>query len=877
MWTRRQSEQRPEQRLQAELRYHFEHLVEDLTAQGLDPAEARRRAQLEFGGLPQIAEECRDVRGHWLEDLRKDLRYTARTLRQSPAFLTVAVLSLALGIGANTAIFTLIDAIMLRSLPVPQPERLVQVTRLSQDGKPTVVSYPLFEFFRDNLKSISGAAVAMASGSTIVMDGAEEEVSTELVSGGYYSLLRLEPAAGRLLQPEDDTVAPAQPAAVISYRYWDRRFGRDPAALGKTFAFLDHVYTIVGVAPERFHGTTAGRDPDFTMPVSMTLSPTQRREDSFNLLDLIARLAPGVSAREADAEVQVIWPRFRERLASAVPEKSRPAILRQRAGVVPAANGFTGLLEEYSQALLVLMGIVGLVLLLACANLSGLLLARAASRQREISIRLALGASGGRLVRQFLAESLVLAALGGCVGLLLAQWFGSVLLALMANGRTLLLSTPADWRVLAFTLGTSLAACVLAGLAPGLHALRTNLNPGLKSPRSDGHQCIGKLLVMAQLAISMVLLVGAALFVNTLVKLYRVDPGVRTDGVAMFHVRFTRYPEAQSLTVRAAILQGLRALPGVASASAGQLIPAGGGIWTRTVQVDGYRFRPDESEEVAFNVVAPQYFITLGTPLLAGREFGERDTSTAPKVAIVNQSFARYFFGNQSPLGRRVTSLNVTYEIVGVVKDTKYFDLRHEAARTLYTSWMQRPGDQPSNYYYFARLLAGDGAGLTPSFDRLVREVDPALRLRREWPATYTATIASELVTERIMALLGGFFGALALLVACLGIFGVMAFQVSRRVNEIGLRMALGASRSGIVSLVMHDVAVMLALGSITGAAAARALTGLAGSMLFGVTPSDPGVFLLAAAVLSVAALAAAWLPARRASRVDPMVALRHE
>ena len=873
MWTRRGSEHR----LQAELRYHFERLVEDLIAEGVDPAAARRRAQLEFGGIPQIAEECRDVRGHWLEDLAKDLRYTARTLRQSPAFLMVAVLSLALGIGANTAIFTLIDAIMLRSLPVQQPERLVQITRLSQDGKPTTVSYPLFEYFHDNLKSISGAAVAMASGSTIHMDGVEEEVSTDLVSGEFYSLLGLAPAAGRLLQPADDAASPAQPAAVLSYRYWDRRFGRDPAAIGRTFTFLDHVYTIVGVAPERFHGTTAGRDPDLTMPVTTTLSLTQRREDSFNLLDLIARLAPGVSAKQADAEVQVVWQQFRQRLAAAVPGKSRPAILRQRAGVVPAANGFTGLFEEYSKALLVLMGIVGLVLLLACANLSGLLLARAASRQREISIRLALGASGGRLVRQFMAESLVLAALGGGAGLLLAQWFNSVLLTLMANGRTLELSTAADGRVLAFTLAISLAACVLAGLAPGLHALRANLNPGLKSVRADGHQRIGKMLVVAQLAISMVLLVGAALFVGTLVKLYRVDPGVRTDGVAMFHVRFTRYPEAQSLSVRSALLERLRALPGVASASAGQLIPAGGGIWTRTVQVEGYRFRPEESEEVAFNVVAPRYFATLGTPLLAGREFDDRDTGTAPKVAIVNQSFARYFFGNQSPLGRRVTSLNVTYEIVGVAKDTRYFDLRHEAARTLYTAWMQRPGDQPSNYYYFARVAAGDAARLWPLFNPLVRAVDPSLRLRTQWPPTYTATIAGELATERIMAILGAFFGVLALLVACLGIFGVMAFQVSRRVNEIGLRMALGASRGGIVSLVMREVAAMLAVGSLAGAAAARALTGLAGSMLYGMAPSDPAIFLLAAVVLSLAALAAAWFPARRASLVDPMAALRHE
>jgi predicted permease len=329
--------------------------------------------------------------------------------------------------------------------------------------------------------------------------------------------------------------------------------------------------------------------------------------------------------------------------------------------------------------------------------------------------------------------------------------------------------------------------------------------------------------------------------------------------------------------VQSAVLERLRALPGVVLASAGQNVPIGGGIWTRTVQVDGYTFRPDESEEVAFNAIAPKYFATIGTPLLSGREFDERDTNTAPRVAIVNQSFARYFFGAESPLGRRVTSLKVAYEIVGVVKDAKYYDLRQDAMRTMYIPWLQREGDQPSSYAFLARVARGDPQRLVPAADALVREIDPRLRLRTQWPWTYSALVDSELVTERIMATLGGFFGLLALLVACLGMFGAMAFQVSRRINEIGLRMALGARPSGIVTLVLRDVAVMLVAGSAIGAVAARLLTGLAGKMLFGVAPTQPGVFFVAAGVLAVAALAAGWVPARRASRVDPLVALRHE
>ena len=592
----------------------------------------------------------------------------------------------------------------------------------------------------------------------------------------------------------------------------------------------------------------------------MMLSETQRREDTNNMLSMMGRLGPGVSIRQANAELQVVWQGFLQRVAAAAPEKSRAEVLRQRAAVLSASAGFTDVFADYSEALLLLMGIVALVLLLACANLSGLLLARAASRQREISIRLAMGAGGGRLMRQFLAESLVLAALGGSAGLVLAQWFSGVLVAMIADGRNLVLSTAPDLRVLAFTGAISLAACLLAGLTPGVHALRANLNPGLKEVRARGQHRLGKVLVIAQLSISMVLLVGATLFVGTLVKLHSVDPGVRTDGVLMFSVRSTRLPQARSWAVQSSLLDRLRGVPGVASASAAQMVPVSGGLWTRTVQVEGYTFRPDESEDVAFNVIAPQYFATIGTPLLSGREFDERDTNTAGKVAIVNESFARYFFPGESPLGRRVTSVKVAYQIVGVVRDAKYRNLRQDVMRTMYIPWMQREGDQPSNYSFLARVAGGDPMRLVPAVDSMVRAVDPGLRLRR--PQTYAALVESSIVTERIMAALGGFFGLLALIVACLGIFGVMAFQVSRRINELGVRMALGASRGSIVTLVLREVGVMLVLGSAIGGVAALCLAGLAGKMIFGLTPKQPAVFVLPGALLAVAALAAGWLPA---------------
>jgi predicted permease len=562
--------------------------------------------------------------------------------------------------------------------------------------------------------------------------------------------------------------------------------------------------------------------------------------------------------------------------AARAPEKERSDILRQRAVALSASDGFNPIRDSIAQPLLILMGIVGLVLILACVNLSGLLLARAAARQREISIRLAIGAGRGRLVRQFLTESLVLALLGGGVGLAMAAWFSARLFTLFVSGRQVVLSVAPDWRVLAFTFAVSLLACCVAGLVPALQAVRVNPNPALKQVRAHGHRRLGKALVVAQLAISMVLLVGATLFVGTLVKLYAVDRGFDSDGVLVVSVRTSRpFPAPRAKAVQRALLDRLRDVPGVRSASAVQVLPVAGAFVDRAVQVEGYTFRSDESEGVGFNVIGPDYFATLGTPLLSGREFSNRDTETAPKVAIVNDSFARYFFGDEPALGRRVSSAGVAYEIVGVVRDAKYQNLRDAIVKTIYIPWMQREGLQPASYSYLARMVAGDPMRLVPGLDRVIREADPALRVRTA--RTYASIVDQSIVTERVLAMLGGFFGVLALLVAALGMFGVLAFQVARRTNELGVRMALGARRGTMMGLVLREVVVMVVAGVSIGAGGALVLTGLAGKMLFGLTPTDPSVFAVAASVLAVAAVLASWLPARRASRVDPLVALRHE
>lgn len=875
MWFRKT---KTDKELNTELQYHLESLIRDLIAAGVSPGEAKRRARLEFGGLEQVREACRDVRGRWLEDFAADLRYAARALRRSPAFLAVSVISLALGIGANTAIFSLIDVLMLRSLPVKNPQQLVHITRVDENGQPMHVSWQLFQTFRNNLKSISVAAAERRERPVIFIDRIDELVDAALVSGDQYRLLGLEPAAGRLLEPADDALATASPAAVISYRFWERRFNLNPAAIGKTFTVQGHQnpFTIVGVTPPSYHGLVLGKDPDITLPLALMLNVAERSDPTYNNLKLLGRLTPGVTAQHANAELQVVWRGFQNRIAASLPEKDRPIILRQHAAVLAGSNGFDPLRYQYSEALLVLMSIVGMVLLLACVNLSGLMLARAVSREREVSIRLAIGASRGRLIRQFLTESFVLAALGGTLGLLAAQWFTKALVQTMSAGDNVMLSTAPDWRVLIFTAGISLVACVLAGLAPGLHGLRASLNLGIRQHRGVSHQRIGRTLVIAQLSISMVLVTGAALFSATLLKLYRVDRGLRTEGVLTFGLQAVgACPPARCRPAVYSFLDHLSALSGVASATAVNVLPVSGSLWDRDIQVEGRNYRSGQADDAAFNAVAPKYFATVETPLLQGREFNSHDTGTSRKVTIVNETFARNFFGTASPLGRTVKCNDVSYQIVGVAADAKYTDLKQPSIKTMYIAWTQLTDQEPTDSTFLVRVKTGDPMRFAPMVEKLARQADATLRLNT--PTAWSTVADRTIVTERMMAALGAFFGALALIVGCIGIFGVMQFRVSRRINEIGVRIALGASRSGIVALVLREAAAMLLAGCLIGALTALSLARLTRAMLFEVSPADPGAFAFAACILLLAGLAAGWLPAQRAAQVDAVKALRYD
>ena len=867
---------RRDPRVRDEIQFHRDRLIEEYVTAGMTRAEAERRAFLEFGNPPQLEEAVRDVRGRWLDDFWRDLRYALRTLDRNRGFAAVAVLSLALGIGANAAIFSLINAVMLRALPVREPDRLVQIARLSPEGRRYPLSYRLFENFRDNLTSISGALAHSAGDQAIAIGGKEDFVSAELVSGSYYAMLGVEPAAGRLLGPADDVLSPSSLAAVISDDYWERRFARSSSAIGQAVTIRDRVFTIVGVTPSSFQSARAGYLADIALPLVPMTNEEQRSEITNNWLSVLVRLKPGATVEQADAEVQVLWRSFLESQAAQARAKDRAGIMQQRAAAFPSPDGINPFRYDHARSLLILMGIVGLVLMLACVNLSGLLFARAAARQREVSIRLAIGAGRGRLVRQLLTESLLLATFGGTLGLAMAGWFSERLMALFVNGRSVAVPVGADWRVVTFTAVVALLACLVSGLAPALYAVRFNVNPALKEARVQGHGWLGKSLVVAQLAISMILVVGATLFLRTLVNLYSVERGIHTDGVMVVSVRSVLpYEAARGFAVQRTVLERLKTLPGILSASAAQVLPIGGGLWTRNVQVEGYTFRSDESDSVGFNVIAPGYFETLGTHLTLGREFDERDTRTSPKVTIVNESFARYFFGESPALGRHVTSLGVAYEIVGVVRDAKYQNLRDPIIKTMYIPWLQRDGDQPTRYNYLARVGMGDPMRLTPGLERLVREVDPSLHVRTA--LTYATLVDRSIATERIMATLGGLFGVLALIVAAIGLFGLLAFQVSRRTNELGVRMALGATRRGIVELVLRDVAGLVVVGVLIGTVVALALSDVARSLLFGLTPDDPATFVTAGLILGVTAFIAGWVPARRASHVDPLIALRHE
>ena len=834
-----------------------------------------------------------------MDELDQDLRLALRGFVKNPAFTLVVVLTLALGIGANTAIFTLVDQVLLRLLPVEDPERLVILdgpgsasgSTHSHYNTLTPLSHPMFEGLRDGNAVFDGVLAHYTTPLHLTAGSQTDAVNGDLVSGTFFQVLGVKPSAGRLFTPEDDRVPGGHPVVVLSHGFWTRRFGSDPRVVGQTVRVNDHPMTVVGIGPLGFHGVEVGESLDVFVPLMMQpqVIPTWSRgigDWRVRWLTLMARLKAGVSLTEARAGINVLYGQLLEEDAQHLQSKSerfRAAFLKKQLEVHPGARGTSGLRDQSKTPLLVLMGMVGLVLLIACANVANLLLARASSRQREIAVRLALGAGRGRLVRQLLVESVVLAMAGGGVGLVLAAWTGDLLLAaLPVDQASRVLTAEPDLRVGLFALGLSLFTGLAFGLVPALQSTRPALAPTLKSETGS---VIGgtapfrfrKGLVVAQVALSLLLLIGAGLFSRSLMNLRTLDPGFQPERLLAFSVdpSLNGYDVPRCLAVLQQIQDEVAAEPGVRSASMAAVALMTNSDSSHTVKVDGYEAKEEENMNPYFNAVGPGFFATLGIPLRAGREFTGADGPDAPRVAVVNEVFARYFFGEQDSVGRRFrlgTSEDVPITIVGLVRDGKSASLWEKPARFVYLPYTQERGLGETTFY--ARSTV-DPETLGGRMRKAVQRIDATLPVTGL--KTMSAQIEESLFVERMVAALSTAFGFLATLLAAVGLYGVMSYAVSLRTREIGIRVALGAERRAVLFMVLKEVAVLAALGVAIGLPTGYGLGRLVETQLFGLSARDPLTFAVATVTLLLAAFLAGYIPAARATRVDPMVALRYE
>ena len=833
-----------------------------------------------------------------METLLHDVRYGFRQLRRSPGLTMVAVLSLALGIGANTAVFSLMNAVMLRELPVENPRQLVLFGDARSAGdtddfvSTELYSYAFYQEMRHSNQVFSDMAAVLSltfekMHGAVGGSGNLEPMSVQLASGPYFSMLGVKPFLGRVFTQAEDEPAGGHPVAVMSYAWWQRRFGRDPAIVGKTVALGATVYTIIGVTPPEFFGTTVGQSPDLWIPLSMEkqVSPGWNGLDNkwFQSLYLLARLKPGVSAEQAEANVNVLARQLWQEYAGPVLTKEQMQILeRAHIGLTPAARGLSRLRFEFSRPLQVLMVVVGLVLLIACANIANLLLARAAARQREIAVRMAMGARRARLIRQMLTESLMMALAGGALGILFASWASELLLRMVSRGsEPLPMSVAPDARVLAFTFLVSLAAALLFGIAPAIRTTGFDLTPALKEGRGapvTRGSALARTLIVSQVALSLVLLIGAGLFLRALVKLANVDTGFHKENALLFGIDppAAGYKEdARLVNLYQQIEQRVGAEPGVRAASI-SFFTFNQGEWTNTVSIQGHPPTPENDMAATHNAVGPGYFSAMGIPLLVGRVFGPQDTATSPKVAVINETMARWYFPGGSPIGRRFgigedPKHNNDIEVVGVVKDVKHVSLRERPFPEAYYPYPQRI----AYFYNLVVRYSGDPGAIISEVRHAVGEVDAKL------PVSYQNTLAQQversIAGQSLIAQLSAFFGLLAAFLACIGIYGLMSYAVSRRTNEIGIRMALGAGRANVLWLVAREVLVLVGLGIAVGVPITLVGSRVISSLLYGLSPADPVSMAGAATLLVVFAALAGYLPARRAANVDPMVALRYE
>ena len=884
-----------ERDLDEEMSFH----VEMRSQRDGDSSQARRQ----FGNVGILKEVSREMWG-WssFERLWQDLRYALRQLGRNPGFASVAVLSLGLGIGANTAIFGLIDHVMLRYLPVRDPSELLVIRG----------NFPYQRYVQiRNRNEIFSAVLGthpLANVSVTIPGSPSGQASGELVTGNYFATLGVGAALGRTILPEDDRAPESSPIAVISYGYWKRVFGGSPDVLGKKIQVRSSsgnagtggldiydgasrstegaVLTIVGVAPPEFFGDSVGIPTDLWIPMMMQPAvmpgrPWLNKPNVGLVIGLMGRLKPGISEAQARASFTVLWRQIvTDEAGSQITEQRKREIAKSTRPIESGEKGFAQIRRQFSQPLLVLMTVVGLVLLIACLNVANLLLARATARRREIGVRLSLGAGRVRLIRQLLTESLVLATLGGVLGTLIAFFGTKVLLALVSSGEDqVMVPFQTDFRTLGFTAAMSLITGLLFGLAPALRATRITLAETLKdaSRGSAGGRRAGaaKLLVAAQVAVSMVLLIGAGLFLRTLYNLKTQDVGYNPDHLVIMRVDpiSAGYHGDDIGRVCKNLLDRIAALPGIRAATFSE-----NGLFSRTesgahLDVEGFTPGSEDDRLARFDQVGPGYFTNVGIPLLLGRDISERDIPGATRVAVINDTMAKFYFHGTNPIGKHLGHDEMSMEIVGVVRDAQDHDFRWEPLRRFYVSYFQ-PIDGITTANFEIRTVGNSGAVLA-LLRREAQAVDRNLTILSL--TDVRALMDESVVQERLIAKLSSFFGLLAITLAAIGLYGVMSYAVARRTNEIGIRMALGARASNVVGMILSEVLGLIVAGAIVGIGVAWAATRLIKSLLFGLTPTDPITFAVAAVVLALVGVLAGYIPGRRASKIDPIVALRYE
>jgi predicted permease len=899
-----------ESELSEELQYHIERKVEALTAQGMRPEDARYAAMRAMTGIEQQKEKCREARGVGLiEDCIADVRFALRSFAKTPSLAFVIIASLALGIGANTAIFSVIDAVSLKMLPVRDPDQLVLLSWSSKE-------WP--KAFVDDLEGNGGRdAGGMMSSSSFASDiyvavksqndvfdqtlafaandqnvnigfnGKAESAHLQAVSGEFFDGLGVSPVLGRMLLPSDDSPASSS-VAVISQEFWRNHFGTDTELSEKTITINGEPVAIIGVAPRDFFGVVPGNPVDIYIPLSLYRTQWSRLYPGDDLnspkiwwLEIIGRLRPELSQEKARSQVQVILDR---ELTARLKITANAPI--PRIGLTAAGRGLNDLRQKFSTSLFVLMGMVGLVLMIACANVAGLLMARATARQKEIAVRLSLGASRSRIIRQLLTESVILGVSGGLAGLLVSLWASSALIRLLSSGRNpVYLNTGIDLRVLSFTAGISILSGILFGLMPAIAATRVSVAPTLKesaaqfSPRGN-RIAIGKVLVGGQVALSLLLLIASGLLLRTLDRLQRVNLGFDQHALLTFEVRpgLNGYTDERLVGYYQELQRRLQSLAGVRSVAFNQHGPIDSGWSSNLGEIPGYT-APGQQVDVYRHIVGPGYFQTLNIPIILGRAITDRDTGTSPRVLVVNETLVRKYFHGDNPLGKQIVySRNHLgsigeFEIIGVAKDVKYGKIRNEVPPTAYWSYQQ--SKIISKQMVFLVRTEGNPATIADAVRKVCLELDkdvPLVRMQTE-----EEVIDGSLFLERTFALLSSAFGALALLLACVGLYGTIGYAVTRRTGEIGVRMALGAERGRILRMILSETLTLVVLGITIGLPIAWVAARILGHQLYGLSPHDPLTIAGSSAAILAITLLAGFLPARRASKVEPMIALRSE